>query len=144
MNKGLWVGTGIVIGLIVNAAVFWFAQPTTAAPAGAQQAEPQAAPDDGPKILATGGSKDNRNDICWILFKDGKSEIKKGAKTVSLDRYVLCCYRVAEQGKSFDIVDVREVTYDVKGVQLNLPNGHEPKFSPKAMRDAYLDSLPKE
>ncbi len=87
-------------------------------------------------VMGIGGSQQNQNDLCWLLFK----EKGRGKET---DRYALCLYKVFNNGQGFDLLDVREVTYDPKIVQLNAP-GHNPRVSPQAMKKAYEDALKEE
>ena len=45
-------------------------------------------------------------------------------------------YRVAQNGKLMDIVDVRDITFDSKFMQLPL-GGHNGDFTPQHMREEY-------
>lgn len=141
MKSGLFVATGIAIGLTLAGVAGVLMLPSSAFTAHAGTG-PQAGADsnNGPMVLGTGGCNDNRQDIAWVLFKDGKVTVEKGAIKVELDRYVLCCYQVAQGGRSFDIVDTREITYDVKHPHLPV-GGHNAGYSPGAMRKAYAESL---
>ncbi|MBI2899913.1 MAG: hypothetical protein HYY17_06995 [Planctomycetes bacterium] len=115
MSKGLCIGTGIGIGIGICVFAGVFALRAHARP----QTEPQQADsNNGPMILGTGGSTQNKNDVCWILFRDGKEvgtvKTKNGDQKLEADRYVLALYRVDEGGKAADLVHLRNVTWDVK------------------------------
>ena len=122
MSKGLWIGTGIVIGVVVNLLVTHFASTSNAAPQG-------AAANDGPMILGTGGSVDNRNDICWVL-----SRVKpvKGP-----ERTVLAMYKAKKEGEYFDLADVRMIDADLRFVEFK-------KDKHEASVEKVLQALPKE
>jgi hypothetical protein len=88
-------------------------------------------------LLATGGSGTNVNDIAWVLTTDTYEDPKTKKQ---IERKVLLCYRVG--GKLVDIVDVRDITWDVKVKQLNLP-GHNAELSPDKMREAWENARKK-
>ncbi len=103
MGKGLWVASGIVIGVVVNLLVTHFASTSNAAPQGADS-------NNGPMILGTGGSVDNRNDIAWVLSK------VKPAK--GPERTVLAMYKAEDGGKYFNLADVRMIDADLRFIEL--------------------------
>jgi hypothetical protein len=115
----------------------WLSLASAGLPAGAQ--------DDGPAenkpvlILGTGGSQPNLNDIAWVLTTDTYTD-PKTKKPVQ--RKVLLCYRVDNNGKCADIVDVRDITWDVKARQLPVA-GHNGNFTPAKMKKAWEDFLKK-
>ncbi len=117
MRRGLWIGTGIAIGVGISFAVGLFALKAHARP----QTEPQQADsNNGPMVMGTGGATANQNDICWVLFRDGKEtgtvKTKNGDKALEADRYVLACYKV--KGSEVSILELRNVTWDVKAGRL--------------------------
>ncbi len=97
------------------------------------QPAPAAASSSGDMLMATGGCTANTNDIAWVLTKDS-FEDPKTKKTI--ERKVLLCYKVGQNGKLLDIVDVRDITFDSKFMQLPIA-GHNGDFSPQHMRDEY-------
>lgn len=103
MGKGLWIATGIVVGVVVNLLVTHFASTSNAAPQGADS-------NNGPMILGTGGSVDNRNDICWVL---SKVKPVKGP-----ERTVLALYKAEDGGKHFNLADVRMIDGDLRLMDL--------------------------
>jgi len=129
MKVALGVAVGMSIGMFAAlVATYAGASPVPAAHAQAGPGPGAGAGSD--VVMGTGGSTNNQNDLCWLFFKDKSF---KGE-----DRYVLCLYKATGSGNnaSFDLADVREVTYDCKVAQLNTGN-HDKKVSPQAMRDAY-------
>lgn len=136
MSKGLWIGTGIAIGLALNAAVIFFAQPSTAAPSRPTQTEPAAPGAEGTTVVATGGGTQNQNDLCWVLTR---VKPVKGP-----ERLVLALYRAKNNGATFDLEDVRMIEGDLRVIELK---GKEHgttsvenilKAIPKEERDAIL------
>jgi hypothetical protein len=102
--------------------------PTADAQQGAAVVSPA-----GDMLLATGGCTANTNDIAWVLTKES-FEDPKTKKTI--ERKVLLCYKVAQNGKLTDIVDVRDITWDSKFMQLRIP-GHNHELTPERMREEY-------
>lgn len=124
MKNTFLVVTGIGLGLLAAVLAFGSADRRGIPLAEAQGAG--AAGANGTVLLATGGAAPNLNDLLWILSQD---------KTEKQERWMLCCYRV-ENGKLFDLIDIREVTYDMKGpAQLNI-KGHNSELAPQAIKDA--------
>lgn len=136
MKNALFLAGGGILGLC--AAAFALARP---APLPEAQAQAAAAGGNevGPAMMGIGGSTSNQNDLCWILFRDRPRERQK----IDHDRFTLCLYRSVNNGQAFDLMDVREVTYDFKATQLNVP-GHNKGLSPQVMRKMYEDSLRKD
>lgn len=130
MSKGLWIGTGIAIGLALNAAVILFAQPSTAA-TGGKQTEPAGPGAEGATVVATGGGTQNQNDLCWVLTK---VKPVKGP-----ERLVLAMYRAKDNGKYFDLEDVRMIEADLRVVELK---GAE--HNPRTSVETILKAIPKE
>jgi hypothetical protein len=84
-------------------------------------------------LLAAGGSAANVNDIAWVLT----TEVFEHPKTKKrIDRKVLLCYKVGQNGKLIDIVDVRDITWDAKFEQLS-KNGHDSDHSPEQLRKQW-------
>ncbi len=121
----------LAAGSILAAATLAPAQPSPP-PDVRPQAASAADGEVGPVTMGVGGSQQNLNDLCWILFRDKPRERQK----IDHDRFALCLYRATNNGQAFDLVDVREVTYDFKASHLNVP-GHNPKLTPPVMREAY-------
>jgi len=142
MRKTLFAAAGLVLGLAA-AAVCGLARPA-ALPEAHAQAMAAGSGEVGPVMMGMGGAQQNQNDLCWILFRD-KSRAHPTAKRPNPDpfRYSLCLYRVVNNGQAFDLVDVREVSYDFKIVQLNVP-GHNPRLTPQAILNFFEDGLKKE
>ncbi len=137
MRNMLFVATGTVLGLA--AAAFALARPAALPEAAAQTVASAAGSEVGPVMMGIGASQQNQNDLCWVLFRD---KPRKGQK-IDHDRFTLCLYRAVNNGQAFDIVDVREVTYDFKANHLNVP-GHNPRLTFKAMREAYEAAIEEE
>ena len=125
MNKGLWIAAGMGLGIAVCVLV-------SAAPQGTDS-------NNGPMVMGTGGSKDNRNDLCWMLFRDGKATGTKGEKKVEVDRYVLTCYKVPEGGRGVEVVGIRDVSWDLKAVDMRANGKDSP--SPAEMFEAYAKTI---
>jgi hypothetical protein len=131
MRKALAASAGL--GLAVLAAV------VTVACAKMEPAPQEFEGDKGTAVVAIGGSMQNQNDLCWILFR----EKAKDREERDYDRYALCLYRAMQNGQLFDLVDVREVTYDPKLVQLAV-RGHDRAVSPAAIKEAWEKSKKEE
>src|SRR6185436_5873243 len=87
----------------------------------------------GPNIIvATGGSAQNQNDLCWII----RQEKGKGPRGQEYDRTTLSLYKATNNGASFDLIDTRETTWDNKPVQLNT-SGHNKNLSPRDLKQAW-------
>lgn len=130
MKNMLFVATGVILGLLAVTA-FALGRPVPLPEARAQAAA-AGGNEVGPAMMGIGGSTSNQNDLCWILFRDRPRERQK----IEHDRFTLCLYRAVNNGQAFDIVDVREVTYDFKATQLNVP-GHNKSLSPQIMREMF-------
>jgi len=74
---------------------------------------------DGHMILATGGSTNNQMDLCWVLTKVKPAKGK--------ERTVLAMYQAENQGKQFNLKDVRYIDPDLR--QLELAGGMKQKPS---------------
>jgi hypothetical protein len=70
-------------------------------------------------VVATGGSQQNMNDICWILFKRLAPKKAGGDATTTegvmhKDEYLtLGCYRVTDNGKRMTFVGMRNISWDL-------------------------------
>ncbi len=125
MKQALFVVSGVAIGLLAALVAVASASSSTLLPqAQAQAASPDGAQTAGNVIMGIGGASPNQNDLCWVLIK-GKNN--KGE-----DRYSLSLYKASNNG-AFDLSDTREITYDNKLVQLNLPT-HKPELTPKEIK----------
>ncbi len=138
MRNGFVAATGTGIVLLAAAAALAFARPV-ALPEARAQTVATGAGETGPVMMGIGGAQQNQNDLCWILFRDKGRD----RQNQTYDRYALCLYRAVNNGHAFDLVDVRELSYDFKISQLNIP-GHSPALAPKAMKRAYEEALRKE
>jgi hypothetical protein len=121
MRKTLLVLLGIFLG-------FGFTLLVCGHPAPLPRAEAQTAgtPASGSQaIMATGGSAPNLNDLCWVMRRERDTDPEGQA----YDRYTLSLYRAMGNGRFFDLVDTREVTYDNKPVQLKIA-GHNDELNP--------------
>ena len=118
MKHALLVGTGLVLGIL--ATLFVGNIPVSeATPASQTGPGAGAGAAGGGVVMATGGASSSQNDICWLFFQD---QSKAGKP-----RQVLCCYKVTN-GQFFDLIGVREVTYDMKPAFL--PPNFKSKFHP--------------
>lgn len=78
-------------------------------------------------VVATGGSQQNINDVCWVLIKhpnDGASAGGDGTTTASkvMDKkeYLsLACYKVDDNGRKMKLVGIRNITWDIDLIELN-------------------------
>ena len=129
MKNAILVFSGVALGFLG----------VTAAPHSAPRAEAQAAgaaAPDGSVVMGIGGVTQNQNDVCWILFRE------KSAKPDADFRYSLCLYRAMPKGNKegyFDLMDMREVTYDMKPNQANHAE-HSRTLSPQAMKEMWEDA----
>jgi hypothetical protein len=135
MKNALLVVSGVSIGLL-GALVALASNRGMLPQAEAQTVQADAS--GATAVMGIGGSAPNLNDLCWVLFKD-KGRDKAG---VDHDRWALCLYRT-EGGKLFDLVDMREVTYDCKPAQLTV-KGHNADVRPQAMKDLWEEAKKKE
>ncbi len=138
MRKGFVAATGTGLVLLAAAAALAFARPV-ALPEARAQTVAAGTGETGPVMMGIGGAQQNQNDLCWILFRDKALDRQNQER----DRYALCLYRAANNGQVFDLVDVREVSYDFKISQLNVP-GHNPALAPKMMKKAYEEARKRE
>lgn len=93
-----------------------------------------------PVTMVAGGCEPDTQNILWILATDPAVDAKTGEK---YDRKVLLCYKVAPGGRMTDIVDVREVTWDIKLKSLPV-DGHNPQYAPDRIRKIYEDARERE
>jgi hypothetical protein len=139
MRNALLVVSGVSIGLVGAL----FAGATREA--GLRAAEAQAGPSGGTGasgptfVVSTGGATPNQNDLCWIT----QTEKAKNRQGQEYERMTLTLYKASNNGTSFDLVDTRDITYDAKVAQLNLP-GHNGKLTPKEMKKIYDEERRKE
>ncbi|MBI3857342.1 MAG: hypothetical protein HY293_16770 [Planctomycetes bacterium] len=129
MKQALFVISGVAIGLLA-ALVAVASTKTEFLP----RAEAQAGPGggngaSGSPILATGGSTQNQNDLCWVLTK---VKPVKGP-----ERSVLVLYKAEDQGKHFNLKDVRFIDADIRVVELDAKR-HDPSVA------TIMKSLPPE
>lgn len=82
-------------------------------------------------FMGTGGSAPNMNDLCWVMVREKARD--KDLK--EYDRYNLALYRSMNNGQLFDLIDVREITYDLKATQLD-KKGHTGP-TPRQMKEAW-------
>ena len=123
MKNVLFVSTGVILGLMAALGMA-MAGETSVFPEAEAQAGPSAGTGAGDGvIMGTGGVMPNTNDITWVLVPDGKGG------------HTLCLYRAVATGRGayFDLVDVRNVTYDSKLIQL-MKDGHDMKLSPPRIK----------
>lgn len=125
--------TALIVPVALAAALGWAQAFSPASPSS-----PPDAGEPPPPVVVTGGSAPNVQDLCWILFHDKK----KGAFGKMEDRYALCLYRGVNNGRMLQFVDVREVTYDFKAVQLNHRGRTDP--TPLEMKKMWEDAQQKE
>ena len=113
------------------AVLFGCALALTPADATPPATPPQSAGKADPPIVVVGGSAPNVQDLCWVLFHE-KSKDRDGK---GYDRYALCLYKAANNGRMLHFVDVRELTYDFKAAQLNLKGRAD--TSPREMKKMW-------
>ncbi len=128
--------------LIVSAASLTILACLAASGSGPAEAQTvQADPSSGSGVvMGIGGAAQNQNDNCWVLFKE-KAKNREGKEH---DRFTLCLYKILNNGQAFDLVDVREITYDGKLSQLNHPGHHNKDLDPKLIKKKYEEQLKKE
>jgi len=137
MRNALLVVSGVAIGLLGALVALASGRGEALGRAYAQTVQGEAGA--GAPILGTGGSSPNQNDLCWILMKD-KGRDKAGQEH---ERYALCMYKAMNGGQFFDLIDMRDVTYDSKPAQLNNP-GHKADLKVQAMKDMWEEAKKKE
>lgn len=137
MRNALLVVSGVAIGLLGALVAVASNRIDPFARAHAQTVQGDAAA--GAPILGIGGATPNQNDLCWLLLKD-KGRDKAGQEH---ERYALCLYKAMNGGQFFDLIDMRDVTYDSKPAQLNNP-GHKADLKVQAMKDMWEDARKKE
>ena len=129
MKQALFVVSGMAIGLLASLVAVSVSKADFIS-----RAEAQAGPNGGngagsPTILGTGGSTQNQNDLCWVLTK---------VKPVrGPDRTVLLMYKAEDQGKHFNLKDVRFIDADIRVIELDSKK-HEPSVA------TIMKSLPPE
>ncbi len=135
MRKTLLVLLGIFLGFGFTLLVCGHPSPlptaeaqTTGTPASGSQA-----------IMATGGSAPNVNDLCWIMRRERGTDPDGQA----YDRYTLNLYKAMGNGRFFDLVDTRDITYDNKPAQLQIA-GHNGELHPKKMKEAWENQKKKQ
>ena len=71
-------------------------------------------------VLATGGSQQNLNDICWVAYKRKNTSQSGSDSGVTQDDITnkenlisLGCYQVTKNGKMMKLVGLRNVSYDM-------------------------------
>ena len=127
MKQAMFVVSGVAIGL-------WMAQVASGAKAVLPQADAQAGPNGGSgagttTVLGIGGSTQNQNDLAWVLTK---------VKPVrGPERTVLCMYKAEDQGKHFNLKDVRYLDADIRLLELERDR-HQPNV------EKVFKSLPPE
>jgi hypothetical protein len=130
MKSALLIVSGVILGLAVACV-------QAIPPAEAQTVQEAGG---GPAVvMGIGGSAANQNDNCWVLFKE-KAKNREGK---DVDRVTLCLYRLLKNGQAFDLMDVREITYDAKLSQLN-HNEHNKDLDPKLIKKKYEEQLKRE
>jgi len=67
-------------------------------------------------------------DTCWILYRERAVDTEKR----EYDRHVLCLYQGSGAARQLELVDVREVTFDFKAVQLG-----QPRLQVKDLKQAW-------
>lgn len=79
-------------------------------------------------IVATGGSQQNINDVCWVLIKHpndgaaagGGDGTTSASKVMDKKEYLsLACYKVEDNGKKMKLVGIRNITWDIDLIELN-------------------------
>ena len=73
-------------------------------------------------IMATGGSQQNLDDICWVLYKRKNTNSTAGTDgggtvqdevTSKEELLTLGCYQVTKNGKYMKLVGLRNISYDM-------------------------------
>jgi hypothetical protein len=120
-QKWSFFAIGVMAGII---AVLGVALLTQAQQAKAVATAPQDSDPAHGILMATGGSQQNMNDICWVLYK---RDAPKGAGgdtgttdgVMTKDKYLsLACYQVANNGRNMKLVDVRNISWDLDLISL--------------------------
>ena len=76
-------------------------------------------------VLATGGSQQNLNDICWVVYKR-KNTSQGGSNSGATQDDItnkenlisLGCYQVTKNGKMMKLVGLRNISYDMDLLEL--------------------------
>jgi len=131
MKQALFVVSGAAIGLLVALVALASTGGNNCMPRAEAQAAGPGDSQSGNVIMGIGGASPNQNDLFWVMMK-GKS--KQG----DADRYSLTLYKADNRGV-FDLMDMREITYDGKLVQLNHPT-HNKELTPAAIKK-MIDKL---
>jgi len=84
----------------------------------AREAAPQEKKSKTEIVVATGGSQQNVNDICWVLFKRPTSQVEGEALSIAKvnnkDEFLtLGCYRVIDNGRKMMLVGARNISWDL-------------------------------
>ncbi len=117
-QKWTFFTIGIMAGMIALLSfslLLQASQPTAYAAPTSGSADPSAG-----IVLATGGSQQNLNDICWVLYKrknTGQANADSGGTQDDITNkeslISLGCYQVTKNGKMMKLVGLRNVTYDM-------------------------------
>lgn len=139
MKQALLLVSGISIGLLASLVSLLSGGTELLPRAEAQAAAPGTAQAGGNLIMGIGGSGTNQNDLCWVLQK----ERVKNRAGQEVDRVSLTLYRVASNGSAFDLIDARDISYDGKLAQLNVP-GHNKELAPATLKKKHDEELRRE
>jgi hypothetical protein len=104
---------GVMLGVLAGFAGAALAIQSGWLPAAEGQAGPGggAGAGQGQTILATGGSTQNQNDLCWVLTR------VKPAR--GPERTVLALYRAERMGETFSLRSVRAIDADLRAIDMH-------------------------
>lgn len=122
-QKWVFFTIGVMAGIIaiLGFALLAQAQQAKAAPTAAVQDSNANAG----IVLSPGGSQQNIQDVCWVLFKRPAPK-KAGDDTGTTDGILnkeevvtLGCYQVTNNGRAMKLVGVRNISWDMDLIELN-------------------------
>lgn len=123
-QKWSFFAIGVMAGIIAVLGYALIVQahgPKAHAQAGGGDTNPQAG-----ITVATGGSQQNINDVCWILYKHQKPQKADdtGGTTATdvtnkTEHLSLACYQVTNNARGLKLVGVRNISWDMDLLELN-------------------------
>ncbi len=122
-QKWTFFAIGVMAGVIAvlgYALILQAHSPKAAAQAGGGDTNAQAG-----ITVATGGSQQNINDVCWILYKHPGHQ-KKDESGTTVDNLLnkpemltLACYQVTNNARGLKLVGVRNISWDMDLLELS-------------------------
>jgi len=77
-------------------------------------------------MMGTGGATTQTADVLWILYKrpGGASGAGKDTLLSKTEKITLCCYQVANGARNVKLVAVRDISFDMDGVEYGNDKPH--------------------